>query len=272
MSLEEIITALWPYVTTIVCVSLMKFFLERHDNTMNGHSIGNKGESLGLGLEHETEDDEEYGETDPDDETEWGSPDNDSEDDDIDLPAPVRKIVDDVISYRTRFRTLNKHIRNRIVSEELEQLDFILSRIIERVRNDPSTAPILRRLMDYYLPTTEKLLITYDEFEHQPIKGENIDAAKHEIRESLKGLNYALENMFNNMFQDEAQDVSTDASVMRTMLKQDGLLDEEIYTCDDQEGLEKEDPRILKVATPLENIDREDVYDASELCDDIFDD
>ena len=126
--------------------------------------------------------------------------------------------------------------------------------------------------MDYYLPTTEKLLISYDEFEHQPIQGENIDAAKHEIRISLKGLNHALENMFSNMFQDEAWDVSTDASVMRTMLKQDGLLDEEIYMCDDQEGPEGEDFRILKTATPLESIDGEDVYDASEFCDDIFDD
>ena len=82
--LPEEIMALWPYITTIGCIFLIKILFE----------------------------------------IEWGSPDNDSEDDDMNLPASVRKIVDDVTAYRTRFKALNKHIRNRIVSEELEQLDM----------------------------------------------------------------------------------------------------------------------------------------------------
>ena len=218
---------------------LVHAFSDWYDNAKASKDIS---KNTGLGLGFAAEDDEEYVETGPEHEAERGSEDIDPEDYDMRLPASARKIVNDVLAYKAKFQTLNRRIKNRRVSEELEQLDIILDRIIERLRNDPSTASCLRRLMQYYLPTTEKLLASYDELEHQPVQGENIITAKQEIKNSLKEFNHALENMLNDMFQDEAFSISADASVMRTMLKQDGLLDEEIYTCNDQEGPEEEGP------------------------------
>ncbi len=264
LTTSEEIEALWPFAT-VICILIMQFFVKRDKGLATRHAVDSKSEGLGLELETE-EDDSDIG-----DEEALEPWDAETEEDSSCPSASAEKIIHDVRIHRDKLKALNKRIKDKYVSDELDQMDFILHRIIKRVKNAPSTVSYLHRLLEYYIPTVEKLLTSYDELDCQPLRGENIIVAKREIKRSLKELNRALENMLNNMFQDEALDVSTDVSVMLTMLKQDGLLDEEIYTRDEQEESE-EDSRILKKATPLESIDEEVVYDATELCDDIFDD
>ena len=74
------------------------------------------------------------------------------------------------------------------------------------------------------MPTTLKLVYAYKEFDAQDFEGENIKAAKKEIEQSLDMVNKAFENLFDSMFQDEAMDISSDISVLKTMLKQEGLM------------------------------------------------
>jgi hypothetical protein len=85
----------------------------------------------------------------------------------------------------------------------------------------------IRKLMEYYLPTTVKLLHAYEELDHQPIQGENILSSKREIEESLDTLNIAFEKLLDSLFQNQAWDVSTDISVLKTMVAQDGLTKED---------------------------------------------
>ncbi len=77
--------------------------------------------------------------------------------------------------------------------------------------------------MEYYLPTTLKLLEAYKEFDRQPVQGENITTAKKEIEKTLDTINLAFENLLDDLFEDAAMDVSTDISVLNTMLAQEGL-------------------------------------------------
>ena len=67
--------------------------------------------------------------------------------------------------------------------------------------------------MDYYMPTTLKLVNAYKEFDAQPIQGENITTAKEEILKTLDTINYAFEKLLDSLFRDAAMDVSTDISV-----------------------------------------------------------
>ena len=78
-------------------------------------------------------------------------------------------------------------------------------------------------MMDYYLPTTVKLLEAYQELDGQPVQGENITTSKKEIEDTLDTLNEAFERLFDSMFQETAWDVSTDISVLKTLLAQEGL-------------------------------------------------
>ena len=77
--------------------------------------------------------------------------------------------------------------------------------------------------MDYYLPTTMKLLNAYEELDKQDMQGENIKTAKQEIENTLDTINIAFENLLDSFYKETAWDVSSDISVLKTMFAQEGL-------------------------------------------------
>ena len=110
---------------------------------------------------------------------------------------------------------------------KLSHLESILKKIFKRVEKHPEVVPAMRRMMDYYLPTTVKLLAAYVQLDKQAIQGDNIVSAKGEIEASLDTLVAAYEKLLDDLFEDVMLDVSTDISVLNTMLAQDGLADDD---------------------------------------------
>ena len=104
----------------------------------------------------------------------------------------------------------------------------------------PSLASNLSMFMDYYLPTTTKLINAYAEMDAQPVQGENIRNAKKEIENSLDTINDAYENLLDSFFKDQALDVATDISVMKTMMKQEGLTPDDLEEIRKKEEMRKE--------------------------------
>ena len=99
-------------------------------------------------------------------------------------------------------------------------------KIFEQVKKDPETADDLHKLMNYYLPTTKKLLAAYVELDKQAGNGENVQQTKNEIDAVMDTINEAFEKLLDSLFQDMAWDISSDISVMKTMMAQDGLTDD----------------------------------------------
>ncbi|MCR5675007.1 MAG: 5-bromo-4-chloroindolyl phosphate hydrolysis family protein [Lachnospiraceae bacterium] len=140
------------------------------------------------------------------------------------MDGDVKRIIDDGNRAILQVRAINDVIPDtQVMSNKLYRLEEIMKRIFEQVRKDPSSAPDLRRFMDYYLPTTTKLLSAYVELDRQPVQGDNIRKTKEEIETSLDTINDAFEQLLDGMFSDMAMDISTDISVMKTMMAQDGL-------------------------------------------------
>ena len=81
----------------------------------------------------------------------------------------------------------------------------------------------MRKLIEYYLPTTAKLLNAYIDLEKQPEVGDNIKNTKIEIENTLDTINDAFEKLLDSMFEDMAWDISSDINVMKNMMAQDGL-------------------------------------------------
>ena len=77
--------------------------------------------------------------------------------------------------------------------------------------------------MNYYLPTTRKLVDAYRDLDREPIAGESIVKTKKEIEDTLDTINQAFENLLNSFFEEKALDISSDISVLHTMLAQEGL-------------------------------------------------
>lgn len=137
--------------------------------------------------------------------------------------SEVEKILADGNAYIRTVRECNDLIPNEEVSNKLYKLEAIMKRIFEQVEKHPESAEDLHKLMDYYLPTTIKLLNAYVDLDKQDIAGENILATKKEIEDVLNVINVAFEKLLDSMFQETAWDISSDISVMKTMLAQEGL-------------------------------------------------
>lgn len=141
--------------------------------------------------------------------------------------------------YLLEIRAANDEIPDEVVSGKLYQLENVTGRIFQCVEQHPAKLPDIRKFMRYYLPTTLKLVKSYQEFDKQPVQGENIRKAKDEIEHALDTINTAFANLLDSLFADDAFDVSTDISTLETMLKQEGLTGSDF-----KQPLEEEAPEI----------------------------
>ncbi|WP_049946195.1 5-bromo-4-chloroindolyl phosphate hydrolysis family protein [Butyrivibrio sp. WCD2001] len=135
----------------------------------------------------------------------------------------VKSIIDEGNAYLATIRRINDEIPGDEMSEKLYQLENIMRKIFTQVENEPECADELKKFMNYYLPTTTKLLNAYVDLDKQPEVGENITRTKKEIEGAIDVINDAFENLLDSLFQDMAWDISSDISVMKTMMAQDGL-------------------------------------------------
>ena len=114
-------------------------------------------------------------------------------------------------------------IRQEILMERLGVDELY----IDRASGKNAQRPELQKMMNYYLPTTSKLLDAYRELDKQPIAGENISNTKAEIEQTVDTLNVAFEKLLDSLFADRAWDISSDISVLNTMLAQEGLKEDD---------------------------------------------
>lgn len=143
------------------------------------------------------------------------------------LPPKVKEILKDGQEYIKFVRRINDVIPDTDeMSTKLYHLEDIMNKIFEQVKKEPQSADELHKLMNYYLPTTKKLLQAYIELDKQNHEGENISQTKKEIESAIDTINMAFENLLDSLFQDMAWDISSDISVMKTMMAQDGLTTE----------------------------------------------
>jgi len=139
------------------------------------------------------------------------------------LPEAVRAILSEVEGCRERIRSCRDEISNPAMKEKAGHLDDITGRILAKVKESPECISKLHKFTSYYLPTSEKLLRSYCDLEHQPDAGDNITTTKGEIETSFDMINDAFENLLDSLFQDSAWDIKSDISVMKTMMTQEGL-------------------------------------------------
>lgn len=139
------------------------------------------------------------------------------------LPHEAIEILKKGDEYIARIHRANDLIPEESMSGKLDDLENIMKKIFGEVRRSPEKRNDLRKLMDYYLPTTLKLVEAYADMENQP-DTENITSMKKEIENSLDVINEVCRNIFDAMFDDENWDITSDINVMKSMMQQDGLV------------------------------------------------
>ena len=142
-------------------------------------------------------------------------------------PPEVQEVLDKGNEFLDKIHRSNDAIPGMEISAKISRMELIVEKIFERAQKHPEIIPDLKKLMNYYLPMTVKLLDAYEEMDQQPVQGENIQASKKEIEDTLDTLNQAFEKLLDSVFQDTAWDVSSDISVLHTLLAQEGLTDDD---------------------------------------------
>lgn len=122
-------------------------------------------------------------------------------------------------------RRLNDAIPDEDVSHQIDELEATTAKIIDHVVAHPEKLSQIRRFMNYYLPTTLKILNAYDRMGAVGVSGENIDGTMDRIETMMDTIVAAFHRQLDALFHDEAMDISSDITVMENLLAQEGLGD-----------------------------------------------
>lgn len=136
----------------------------------------------------------------------------------------VLTVLEEGRAYIRVIRSCNDEIPGEEMSEKLDKLELLVTRIFAQVEKEPELAPELQKMLSYYLPTTQKLLEAYRDLDKQNVDVKNISDTKREIEMTVDTINGAFEKFLDELFRDKAWDIQSDISVLNTMLKQDGYL------------------------------------------------
>ena len=148
------------------------------------------------------------------------------------IPLTGDKAADQVIitgqDMLATIRRENEAIPDRELTELMDNLSIKCEQIFRTVSESPSKAPQVRKFMNYYLPTTLKMLANYRTMQQRGVSyGEMQDARQTTVR----GMNLVLtacQKLIDNLHRDNMLDISTDIDVLEQMLKRDGFTDNEI--------------------------------------------
>ena len=110
-------------------------------------------------------------------------------------------------------RALNDRIQDETIS----------GKIFDYVKAHPEKLPQIRKFMSYYLPTTLKLLRSYDELSRQGVSGQNITGTMEKVEGMMATIVLAFEKQLDSLFGDQAMDISTDITVLDNMMAREGL-------------------------------------------------
>ena len=144
-----------------------------------------------------------------------------------DEQPPVREPEDPLLQERQRalseLRRLNDNIQDETISAQISHMEEVTGKIFDLVAQDRSKLSQIRRFLNYYLPTTLKLLNAYDRMDQAGVEGANIDGTMGKIGAMLDQICTAFDRQLDALFAHEALDISTDITVLEQMLAQEGL-------------------------------------------------
>ena len=112
------------------------------------------------------------------------------------------------------------------MSAKIDRIEEITGKILAYQKQHPDRSGQLRSFLNYYLPTTLKILRAYAQLDAQGVEGENISATKARIEGMMDQVVAGFEKQLDKLFRDDAMDISSDVQVLENMLKKDGLSDD----------------------------------------------
>ena len=120
-----------------------------------------------------------------------------------------------------QIRELNDRIADEAISAKLDRMEQVSGRIFKLIEEDEAKRDAAGTFLNYYLPTTLKLLENYASFEEAGVSGENLSQAKAKIEKTMDSIVAGFEHQLDELYRTDAMDIDSDIRVMETMLRRD---------------------------------------------------
>ena len=120
-----------------------------------------------------------------------------------------------------QIRQLNDRIADETLSIKIDRIERVSGRIFKAIEDDPGKKDAAGTFLNYYLPTTLKLLENYADFEEAGVSGENLSQAKSRIAATMDNIVAGFEHQLDELYRTDAMDIDSDIRVMETMLRRD---------------------------------------------------
>ena len=140
------------------------------------------------------------------------------------------KMIEDGRKAIAEMKRLDDNIADPTISAQIVRLQELSGKIFAQVEQNPEKLPQIRKFMNYYLPTTLKILNAYDRMGEQGVAGENISSTMHKVEGMMATIITAFEKQLDNLFGAEAMDISTDMVVLENMMAREGLTDDPLHS------------------------------------------
>ena len=125
-------------------------------------------------------------------------------------------------------RAENDLIPEHSLSAKLDELENLCAEVFRAVYDKPAKAPQIRKFMEYYLPTTLKMVKGYRLLGERNVSGQEARAARERIDDALGVVIKGCRKMLDNLYRDDVLDITTDIDVLEQMLKRDGLTESDL--------------------------------------------
>jgi len=152
------------------------------------------------------------------------------------------KMLNDGRAAIAELRRLDDNIADEKISADIVRLESVSERIFEKIKEEPKKLPQIRKFMNYYLPTTLKLLNAYDRMDAQGVEGANISSTKKGVEGIMDSIVTAFDKQLDSLFGDQALDISTDITVLENMMAREGLTEDPIHQTQKEQAARKEEP------------------------------
>lgn len=128
-----------------------------------------------------------------------------------------------------QIRRANDRIADPALSAKIDRLEDVAGKIFRIIEKEPAKKDKASTFLNYYLPTTQKLLDAYAEFEEAGVSGENLTQAKAKIQQTMDNVVAGFEKQLDELYHADAMDIDSDIRVMETMLRRDNGSAEEDF-------------------------------------------
>lgn len=137
----------------------------------------------------------------------------------------IRITVEEGIRLLDQLSKVNQTIEHEAISNQIIEIQRIATEILNTIKGKAGSVQSMRKLLNYYLPTTLKLLQQYSDLEKRTIKVDNIQESMDKIEKMMHLIVQAFQKQLDHLYEGEAMDISAEITVMESMMATEGLIE-----------------------------------------------